>query len=176
MDRLDRIEAGILALQQSQAKTDAQLAKTDEKLRETNRILSNIGIKLGSVAEEFFFYALNEKKILGKVRFDEVRHGVFSKTRKLEDEFDIVLFNGNTVGLVEVKHKVHPNDIEVLKTRKLSNFKSLFPDYADSRFILAIAGMSIPAETARLAREEGIAVLRQRGDLLEIEDDQIRMY
>jgi len=190
MDRLDRIEAGILALQESQtrtdaqlaktdaqlAKTDAQLARTDEKLRETNRIMSNIGINLGSVAEEFFYYALLEKKTLGNVAFDDIRYNVFSKTKKLEDEFDIVMFNGNSVGIIEVKHKVHPNDIEVLKSKKLRNFKLLFPDYADSKFILGVAGMSIPADTAKLAKEEGMVVLRQKGDLLEVDEDAIKWY
>jgi hypothetical protein len=176
MDRLDRIEAGILALQESQTRTDAQLAKTDEKLRETNRILSNIGINLGSLAEEFFYYALMEKKTLGNITFDDIRYNVFSKTQKLEDEFDIVMFNGNSVGIIEVKHKVHPNDIEVLKSKKLRNFKLLFPDYADSKFILGVAGMSIPADTAKLAKAEGMVVLRQKGDLLEVDEDAIKWY
>jgi hypothetical protein len=176
MDRLDRIEAGILALQESQTRTDAQLAKTDEKLRETNLILSNIGINLGSVAEEFFYYALMEKKTLGNITFDDIRYNVFSKTKKLEDEFDIVMFNGNSVGIIEVKHKVHPNDIEVLKSKKLRNFKLLFPDYADSKFILGVASMSIPADTAKLAKAEGMVVLRQKGDLLEVDEDAIKWY
>ncbi|TAG51188.1 MAG: hypothetical protein EAZ27_13835 [Cytophagales bacterium] len=60
MDRLDRIEAGILALQISQAKTEAQV-------KETSRILSNVGINLGMVAEEYFYYDLKPKMKLGNI-------------------------------------------------------------------------------------------------------------
>jgi len=46
---------------------------------------------------------------------------------KLQDEFEVGLYNGSSVGLAEVKHKVHPSDIEQLISRKLLHFKTLFP-------------------------------------------------
>lgn len=190
MDRLDRIEKAIEALQKSQAKTDAQLAKTDAQLAKTDaqlaktdaqlarteKQLSNIGINLGHTAEEFFFYALKDNKKLGKVQFDDIEHNVKAKNRKIEDEFDIVLYNGDSIGLVEVKHKVHPNDIEKLKTKKIENFKLLFPYYANCKFYLGIGGVSFPEETARLALKNGIAVLRQKGALFEMDDASLLVY
>jgi hypothetical protein len=159
MTRLDRIEKGIEALQLSQLKTDAQLAKTE-------RILSGIGINMGYAAEEFFAHSLQEKKMLGKIRFDAVALQLKGHKGKVQDEFDVVLYNGESVGIVEVKYKVHPADVEKLVSRKLPNFKALFPKYADAVFYLGIAGMSIPKEADELAEGSGIAVLRQKGDLL----------
>ena len=159
MTRLDRIERGIEALQLSQLKTDSQLAKT-------NRILSGIGINMGHAAEEFFAHSLQEKKTLGKVRFDAVALQLKAHKGRVQDEFDVVMYNGESVGLVEIKHKVHPADVEQLITRKLPNFRALFPKYADAVFYLGIAGMSIPGEVAEMAENAGIAVLRQKGDLL----------
>jgi hypothetical protein len=166
MTRLDRIERGIEALQLSQLKTDSQLAKTDAQLAKTNRILSGIGINMGHAAEEFFSHSLQEKKTLGKVRFDAVALQLKAHKGKVQDEFDVVMYNGESVGLVEIKHKVHPADVEQLITRKLPNFKALFPKYADAVFYLGIAGMSIHGEVAEMAENAGIAVLRQKGDLL----------
>ena len=176
MDAIDKILESIRELHRSQdwtdaqlAKTDAQLAKTDLKLKETTRHLSNIGINLGHVAEEFFYYALKDKPKLGDIRFDSIALNVFSNNRELQDEFDIVLYNGNAIGILEVKHKVHPGDIEKLKTTKLENFRKLFPQYAGHRFYLGIGGSSIPAAVADMAKADGIAVLRQKGDVAKIE-------
>lgn len=196
LTRLDRIERGIEALQKSQLKTDRQLAKTDAQLAktdiqlsktdaqlalliaqqkegelqlaETKRILSGIGINLGDVAEDFFGNTLQEKKKLGDIQFDAVALQLKAHKGKVQDEFDIVMYNGHAIGLVEVKHKVHPSDIEKLVSAKLPNFRKLFPQYADFDFYLGIAGMSIPNTAADLAEKSGLAVLRQKGDVLQM--------
>lgn len=204
MDRLDRIENAIIELQKSHiqaearqaktdlqlaktdeqlaktdaqlAKTDAQLAKTDLKLKETATILSNIGINLGHTAEELFFYALEANPVLGNIKFDEVQSNIKAKTKNIQDEFDIVLYNGDSIGLVEIKHKVHPNDIQKLLTQKVKNFRILFPYYATHKIYLGIGGMSVPKEVADIASNYGIAVLRQKGELTEIKADKITAY
>jgi hypothetical protein len=197
MERLNRIEKAIEALQQSQLKTDAQLVKTDLQLaktdkqlaktnaqleksekswQETKKILSNVGINLGHVAEEFFYFALKEEKRFGNIQFDEISLNVKGRNRKTQDEFDIVLYNGDSIGLIEIKHKVHPNDLEQLKTRKVENFKLLFPDYADCRFYLGIGGMSIPAEVEAQALACGMAVLRQKGEAMELSENPLKAY
>ena len=185
MTRLDRIEKGIEALQKSQLETEEQLKRTDEQLAsfiaqqekgeaqlaETKRILSGIGINLGNVAEEFFANSLQKNKKLGKVKFDAVALQLKGHKGKVQDEFDVVMYNGNSVGLVEVKHKVHPADVEQLMMRKLPNFKALFPAYSSADFYLGIAGMSIPQEVIEIAENEGIAVLRQVGNVLTMNEN-----
>jgi hypothetical protein len=194
LTRLDRIERGIEALQKSQLKTDRQLAKTDAQLAktdiqlaktdaqlalliaqqkegelqlaETKRILSGIGINLGDVAEDFFGNTLQEKKMLGDIQFDAVALQLKAHKGKIQDEFDVVMYNGHAIGIVEVKHKVHPADIEKLISGKLPNFRKLFPQYAGFDFYLGIAGMSIPKDATELAEKAGLAVLRQKGDVL----------
>lgn len=183
MERLDIIEAGIIAIQKAQAKTDAQMArteaqmaKTDAKLKETAMLLGNIGVNLGLVAEEFFYYALKDSKKFGKVKFDEVDLNVSGRNKKVQDEFDIVMYNGNTIAIIEVKHKVHPNDLQKLKTSKLENFKTLYPDYAQYNYLLGIGGFSIPQDVMDQAKQEGIAILRQKGNLVVIEDKNLVLF
>jgi hypothetical protein len=185
MTRLDRIERGIEALQKSQLETETQLKRTDEQLAsfiakqekgevqlaETKRILSGIGINLGQAAEDFFAHSLQKNKKLGKVKFDAVALQLKGHKGKVQDEFDVVMYNGNSVGLVEVKHKVHPADVEQLITRKLPNFRALFPAYQGAAFYLGIAGMSIPQEVIEIAENEGVAVLRQVGDVLAMNEN-----
>jgi septal ring factor EnvC (AmiA/AmiB activator) len=153
MDRLDRIEKNneelqkrIAELYELQAKTDAQLAKTDERLKRTSQELSKAGINQGHVAEELIFYSLDKNKKLGKIKFKEIDLNVNARNKKVQDEFDIVMYNGNSIALIEVKYKVHPKDLEKLKTTKITNFRSLFPDFADYKIYLGIGGMSIPKD------------------------------
>lgn len=185
MRRLDRIEMGIEALQKSQLRTDEQQSRTEAllasliaqqkkgevQLAETKRILSGIGINLGDAAEEFFASSLQKNKKLGKVKFDAVALQLKGHKGRVQDEFDVVMYNGNSVGLVEVKHKVHPADVEQLITRKLPNFKALFPAYSNADFYLGIAGMSIPKEVIEMAENKGIAVLRQVGNVLTMNEN-----
>ncbi len=176
METIDKILVSIKELHRAQAKTDAQLAETGLTLKETAQRLSNIGINLGHVAEEFFYYALKDDPKLGDIRFDRIVLNLHSMNKRIQDEFDIVLFNGDAVGIVEVKHKVHPKDIEKLKTKKVENFRELFPDYADHKYYLGIAGASIPSEVADIAKAAGIAVIRQKGEVAEIEADGLVAY
>jgi hypothetical protein len=78
--------------------------------------------------------------------------------------------------LIEIKHKVHPNDIEKLKTKKVENFRVLFPEYASYKIYLGIGGMSIPQDIAELALENGIAILRQKGEIASIEAKMLKAY
>ncbi|MDX2194971.1 MAG: hypothetical protein NW207_01020 [Cytophagales bacterium] len=174
--QLAKTDAQLAKTDAQLAKTDAQLAKTDLKLKETSQILSSIGINLGHTAEEFFFYSLESNPKIGNITFDHVEANIKSKVKNIQDEFDIVLYNGDSIGLVEIKHKVHPNDIEKLVTNKVQNFRLLFPVYKDYNIYLGIGGMSIPSEVADMAHTKGIAVLRQKGDLMLIEDNYMKVY
>jgi len=190
MERLDRIEKimeenalAMAELRKSQqetgaqlAKTDAQLAKTDAQLAKTDKILSGLGINLGHTAEEYFYYAMEDKKQMGGIQYQDIEQNLKSKTKKLEDEFDIVLYNGDSIGIIEVKHKVHPSDIQKLISKKAENFRILFNDYKDYKIYLGIAGFSIPKEVDDEARRNGVAVLRQKGNVLEMDDNNMKIY
>ncbi len=180
MKQLHWIEKGIKALQQSQLEIEAQQKKTDEQLAEliqqhkagevqlseTKRILSGIGINIGEAAEDFFENSLHENKVLGDVRFDSIAFGLHSQKGKVQDEFDIVMYNGDSVAIIEVKHKAHSADLENLITKKLQNFRTLFPRFADMHCYLGLAAMRFPKKLAEQAEEAGVAVLRQKGDVL----------
>ncbi len=189
LTRLDRIERGIEALQNSQLKTDRhtidsvaklaeaevlkklnidQKAESDAQMAKMIQIFKDLGIYPLDEKVDFFISTLQEKKKLGNIQFDAVALQLKAHKGKVQDEFDVVMYNGNAIGLVEVKHKVHPSDIEKLVSAKLPNFRILFPQYADFDFYLGIAGMSIPNTAVDLAEKAGLAVLRQKGDVLQM--------
>jgi len=126
--------------------------------------------------KEFFYYSLKKHKKFGNIQFDQIELNVHARNKKAEGEFDIVMYNGNSIALLEIKHKAHPTDIEKLKTTQIEKFKLLFPDYADYKFYLGIGGMSVPEEIEDLAHQNGIAVLRQQGELAIIDDKNLIAY
>jgi hypothetical protein len=87
------------------AKTDAQMAKTDAKLDKLTALCGGIASNQGSVAEEFFFNSLVSEPFLGDIKFDRITPQLVVGRKGKQSEYDIVMVNGATVGIVEVKYK-----------------------------------------------------------------------
>ncbi len=153
-----------------------QIKATDAKLKEIGRQLGDIGHSNGDVAEEFFYNSLNEHKYLGAIRFDEVSKNIKTKKHRLEDEYDVFMENGNAVAIVEVKHKVKQGHIEKLIEKKAKNFRILFPDYANYKLYVGIAGMAFEPHTEDFATQNGIAILKQKGDVMQVNTTNMRAF
>lgn len=184
-------------LRVAQLKTDAQLAATDAQLAATDvqisrleasqedlairvknvsRELADIGHSNGSASEELFFNALSAEKRLGHVHFDDITRNMHTKRERREDEYDIVLRNGEALGLVEVKYKANKDHVLTLVTRKVENFRYLFPYYADFKIYAAIAAQSFEPGVEAFAREHGVVVLKPLGETMQVEAEGMRAY
>lgn len=150
--------------------TDRRFKETDQRFRETERKIDKLAKLYGGVsensrdvAEEFFKRGLEARDSLHGISYEQVGR-LQKKTKKLQGEYDIVLYNGDIMIVIEVKYKLHPNDVEDFITRKLPAFKPLFPEYADKKIMGAVAGMSVPTESYELAAKQGLLVLTQSGE------------
>ena len=159
-------------------RTDEQMKRTDEKLSKLSKELGNIGNNNGEVAEEFFWNALKETKEFKGIKVDFTDRNACRKKGSLVDEFDILLWNGSSVIIVETKYKVHPSLIEKIKEKKIPNFKKLFSEQADHKIYYAIAGFAIPDKVAEEAKREGFFIIKQSADLqsIDIENNEIKAY
>jgi hypothetical protein len=158
------------------AKTDAQMEKTDKKLKEIGRQLGDIGHSNGDAAENYFFNSLEDNIKLGKIKFDTISRNVKQRKHRLEDEYDIFLENGNAVGVIEVKYKVQKSHIDSMLEKKSKNFRILFPDYHDYKLYIGIAGLSIDTETEQYAIENGLVVLKQKGDIMQVNSQNMMAF
>ena len=152
-----------------------QFAATASQVVETSRKLDAMGIRLGNmgqnqdaVAEEFFYNSLQAKPTLGGVHDDDVFHSVRSFSGKLQGEYDVVMVNGQSVALIEVKCVVHPQDIDktIIGT---ANYRTLFPQHKVYAIYGAIAGFKIAPHVAELAKERELMVLKRAGDSMEVD-------
>jgi hypothetical protein len=163
----------IVSLLESQKDTDLKFKEAatrseeiDRKLEKASELLGNIGRNQGDVAEEFFFNSLVDDPHLGGIHFDDISKNESKQRGKLQEEYDIVMTNGNAIGIVEVKYKAHENDLGKLE-RKMRNFKTLFPWFNDYKLYGAIASFHINDDAKKDALERGFFVLQRKGEMVQ---------
>ena len=85
-------------------------------------------------------------------------------------EIDLLVVNTTDAVVVEVKSKLTQADVTE-HLERLSKFKRLMPRYGDIRAMGAVAGMVVPDGVARYAYRQGLFVLAQSGNSVEILND-----
>ena len=156
--------------------TGAQLKKTDAKIDRIAKLVGNISNNQGDSTEEFFYRSLLKNSILGNLHFDAVYRNLPSHKGKLQDEFDIVLVNDDSVAIVETKHKAHPNLIDDMLKKKLPNFRILFPFYQKQKLYGVIASMVSNNKLIEKVKEAGLFFLTQQGQHVVLVNDKVRSF
>jgi len=98
------------------------------------------------------------------------------KGKEAKVEFDIALLNGNSIALIEVKNRIHPNFVKELAEGRIEKFRKFFPEYKDCRAYLGIAGFSFSDEVLEQASRYGIGIVKQVGEGVEMTADNLRAY
>ena len=153
---------------------DERFEKRAEKIDKIGKLLGSMGISQGDYAEELFYRSFEDNPVLGGVEFDEVDKRV--RINKDRTDYDIVLKNGECVGIVEVKYKAHPDEVEAIAEKKIKEFRRDFPDGGNRKIYFGIASLSTNPELERKAREKGIFLLTQKGDRVEVVNDEVRTF
>ena len=130
----------------------------------------------GCFAEEYFYNSFDygRQNFFGE-EFDVIKKNLNVFTPKLEDEYDIVLYNDDAIAIVEVKFKAHVNDIDTV-LKKAETFKILYPYYKDYKIYLGLASLSFYPELEQECISEGIAIIKQVGDSVVINDEHLKVF
>jgi hypothetical protein len=174
-------------LKESQAKTDRQVEILVKEMRESNaesaklrkkldnlaKMIGGVSTSHGEFAEEYFFNSFDNSNLefFGE-KFDRVE-----KTNKGKGpgEYDILLINGKSVALIEVKFKVREKYVsEMLK--KNVTFRINFPEYKSHKLYLGIAAMAFDKKLVKDFTDEGIAVVKHKGGELVINDENLKVF
>ncbi len=151
----------------SQIEMDKRQAKTEATVQRVAKLVGNISNNQGDIAEEFFYNSLSCNPMLNGIKYDITDKNITRKRFGIEDEFDMVLINGKDVAIIETKYKAHSKDIIKLVTKKLENFKILYPEYKDYAHHLALASFHINDDVKKEAKNNNIILLQRKGDLIE---------
>jgi hypothetical protein len=118
------------------------MKQTDEEFERICNTFSNIEDNQLDAVEEFFLQSLLKDNHLGSIRFDDITKNMEKHRDQIQEEYDLVMTNDETIGIVEVKYKARANDLDKLD-RKMINFKKLFPIYQNHKQYGAIASFHI---------------------------------
>ena len=165
----------------------ASLQETDRKIKEYQenyeRRMKNMekltgawAFNHGCFAEEYFFnsFAEGQQYFFGET-FNEISRALKPKIGKMEDDYDIVLFNCTSVAIIEVKYKAHENDLPTV-LKKVETFRILCPTYKDYKIYLGLASMVFYPELEQKCMEEGIAIIKQVGDNVVVNDAHLKVF
>ena len=156
--------------------TSALQKENEKAIKELQKTVGSWANNHGTFAEEYFFNSFEngQQNFFGE-NFDQIQKNLSSFWQGIEDEYDIVLYNHTSVALIEVKYKAHINDIpNVLK--KAETFRILFPNYKDFKIFLGLASMAFYPDLEQECINEGIAIIKQVGDTVVINDTNLKAF
>ncbi|TAN51708.1 MAG: DUF3782 domain-containing protein [Methylococcaceae bacterium] len=157
--------------------TDRKMQETDRKMQDTDRKIKEVtaGIgKLGNRLGDFIEDAVRPTAVpLFRQRgidIHEVQQNVSTQRGEEGIEIDLLVVNDSDVIAIECKSNLKLDDVKE-HLERLTKLKRLLPRYADARVMGAMAAMVIPDNVAQYAYRQGLFVIGQSGDHLEIRND-----
>jgi DNA repair exonuclease SbcCD ATPase subunit len=148
----------------------------NEKLEKISEQIGGIGNNIGHHAEQFFQNVFKEKLEFGRIKYDEMIPNLTHKSKKDEIEFDIALINGDSIALIEVKNRIHPNFVIKFAEERVEKFREYFHEFENYDVYLGIAGFSFSDEVLDRASAYGIGIVRQVGESIEIDANNLKVY
>ena len=148
----------------------------DRRFKKIEKTLGSWANNQGEFAEEYFFNSFeNGKQNFFGETFDRIEKNFKGVKEGIRDEYDLILINGKSVGIIEVKYKAHLNDIpDVL--RKAYTFRKIFSDFANHQVYLGLASLSFYPELEEECVNEGIAVIKQVGESVVVNDEHLKIF
>ena len=146
-----------------------------KEMKKVNQMIGGIANSNGEVAESYFINSFKKYPHFAGQAYQiiDINAHKRSSDLDLEDEYDLVLYNGTSVVIIEIKYNAKKDDVEqVLK--KAETFRKLVPQYKDYALYLALAGLHVYKNTEQEAKKHGIAIIKQVGKHQVIIDEYLK--
>jgi hypothetical protein len=166
----------IKELREEQKETALQMKETDKKLEKLGIKVGGMDDNTGHHAEQYFQDILAQTLTFGGIKYDEMIPNITHKSKKGEIEFDIALVNGKSIAIIEVKNRIHPNDVRKFAEERIEKFRMFFPEFKRHKAYLGIAGFSFSKAVLEEAKKYGMGVIKQVGKSIEIVASNLRAY
>jgi hypothetical protein len=156
---------------------DRRAAAADRRLERLERIAANTSREVAGLTTRWgqFVENLVEPAAIrlfqGRgIDVQETARRVKSKRPGAEMEIDVLVVDGNEAVAIEVKSRLSQRDVAGF-VAKLGRFKQAFPHYGNYQIFGAVAGIEIDAGVDRYAYQQGLFVIQQSGDSVQIAND-----
>jgi len=163
-------------MQENARQQEILTEKITETAKNIDKILGRWGNNFGSFAEEYFFnsFEKGQKNFFGE-KFDEIERNLKGIEKGFKDEYDIVLINGNFVGIIEVKFKAREDAVPRV-LRKAETFRVNYSKFKNHKVYLGLAALSFYDGIEEECHQNGIAIIKQVGDTVVIIDEGLKAY
>jgi len=161
-------------LREKAQETEHRFQETERFLKEQARQLNQQIGKLGNRLGEFVEWQVRPAALRlfqeRGIAVSQLYGEVILQDGNDSIEIDLLLVNSDEAILVEVKSKLSQSDVDE-HLERIRKFKRLAHQYQSTKIHGAVAGMVVPPEVARYAYRQGLFVLAQSGDGIEILND-----
>ena len=155
---------------------DRRSADLNKQLKELSEQVGGWGNSHGLFAEEYFINSFkNGVQTFFGEHFDDYENNLKGIEPGFKDEYDFVFFNCQSIGIVEVKFKARDKDVDKV-IKKAKTFRINYPKYQSHRFYLGLAALTFEDQVEQSCIEQGIAVIKQVGDTVVINDEHLQVY
>ena len=138
----------------------------DQAMRSVEGLSSRWGRFVENMVEPAIVRLFQERNIDVK----ETHTRVKAKRGTIKMEIDILAVDDTVAVAVEVKSRLNQKQINAF-IKRLGNFKSAFPAYANYDIYGAVAAIEIDAGADVYAYKQGLFVIKQSGDTVKIDND-----
>ncbi|GHU23161.1 hypothetical protein FACS1894164_06980 [Spirochaetia bacterium] len=143
-----------------------------ESAKRLDKKMGDLGLSFGALAEEMVKAGIMEKFNALGFQFAEISpdHVVKDSQGRRLFEIDIMLWDGGAVMAVEVKTKLEQDDVED-HLRRLENMRkqSKGRTWENKKLLGAVAGAVVKKEVRKFALSQGLFLVTQSGDTMQIE-------
>jgi len=160
------------------ADASKMVQEASETVKHLSKEMGGLSDNVGFHAEQYFQEILAKKLSFGRIKYDRMIPNLtcWDKNGIPLIEFDIVLMNGKSVAIIETKSRIHPKFVKTFVEKKLPKFREFFPEFSKSKTYLGIASFSFSQKVLEEAQKYGIGIIRQVGDSVEIDANNLKVY
>ncbi|MDJ0658868.1 MAG: DUF3782 domain-containing protein [Crocosphaera sp.] len=151
--------------------TDRRMQETDRQIKEVNKQIGNLGGKWGRFVENMVAPACETLFISRGIPVHQVSQRVKKRVDNKTLEIDVLVSNENHVLVVEVKSSLGVDNVKEL-IQDLREFRQFFPEYNQKQLYGAVAGIEIEEGADKYAYRQGLFVLTQSGETVNILNDE----
>ncbi len=160
------------------AEADRRAVEAEKRLAKVEAIAANINKAVSALTSRWGQFVENLVEPAAIRIFQERGITVTQTLQRLEMkragiemEIDILGIDGDVAVAIEVKPRLSKTDVDYF-LEKLAHFKEAFPRYSDVKLNAAVAGIEIDEGIDTYAYRQGLFVIQQSGEVVEIVNDQ----
>ncbi len=151
--------------------TERQFRETDRQIKEVNKQIGNLGGKWGRFVENMVAPACETLFLSRGIPVHQVSQRVKKRLDNKTLEIDVLVTNENHVLVVEVKSSLGVDNVKEL-IYDITEFRAFFPEYNQKQLYGAVAGIEIEEGADKYAYRQGLFVLAQSGETVNILNDE----